>query len=348
MCEPKVAGANNLAGTVRQNIDSLSKVACVHGIEFPTASSIGQQTDIGNYSSTELVRCVNPGTLTAKIPHLQVGDSSTTHSEMVSVLPAQLPRMPVENGINPVSSVLLPQRNSFRPKKKLTRLVNGLNANQYSFPQHLFLTSVPKTNTKKNVSVPQIIIDAAEDELRPVENTQAPKRRLVRSAVSYTRPGLNCNAKFLHPSYTVCAAVSANDPGALKNIILSGTVNIDQATSSGASALHEAAYDGKIGCVQALIQCGADVNIVDGEGWTPLHAAVCGRNKLCVELLIRRDANVIAKTYDGLTPQGIALQQKDRDMIKLLTSLSNKTHTTNRSKAISYKQAKESFVPSSV
>lgn len=261
---------------------------------------------------------------------------------MVSVLP----RMPVESGMNSVNSVILPQRNSFRPKKKLTRLANGLKAqditNQYSFPPQLFITS--KTNTKKTqFSVPQIIIDTVEDE-RPWENMQAHRRRLL----SYTRPGLNCNANFLHPAYTMCAAVSANDPGALKNIILSGTVNIDQLTSSGASALHEAAYDGKIACVHALIQCGADVNIVDSEGWTPLHAAVCGRNRQCAELLIRRGANVRAKTDDGLMPLGIALQQKDREMIKLLTSLCNQMQTTNRSKSCSYKQAKGLFSSFSV
>lgn len=265
---------------------------------------------------------------------------------MVSVLP-QLPFMPVESGMNPVSSVLLPQRNSFRPKKKLTRLANGLKTqgitNQYNLPPQLFVTS--KTNTKKCSSVPQIIIDTVEDE-RPWENTQAPRQRLQ----SYTKPGLNCNARLLHPSYAVCAAVSANDPGALKNIILSGTVNIDQPTSSGASALHEAVYDGKVGCVNALIQCGADVNILDGEGWTPLHAAVCGRSTQCAELLIGRGANAKAKTDDGLSPLGIALQQKDREMIKLLTTLSNRTQTTNRSKPLSFKEAKAmfSFSPSSV
>lgn len=262
---------------------------------------------------------------------------------MVSVIP-QLPRMPVESGMN-LNSVILPQRNSFRPKKKLTRLVNGRKTqdiiNQYSFPPQLFITS--KTQTKNTFSIPQIIIDTVEDE-RPWENTQSPLRR----PRSYKRPGLNCNTKFLHPSYTMCSAVSANDPGALKNIILSGTVNIDQATSSGASALHEAAYDGKISCVHALIQCGADVEIVDSEGWTPLHAAVCGRNKQCAELLIRRGANVKAKTDEGLTPLGIALQQKDSEMIKLLTSVSNQSQARNRSKPCSYKQAKEFFAPSFV
>jgi len=159
-----------------------------------------------------------------------------------------------------------------------------------------------------------------------------------------TRTKLQC--KLLHPAYTMCAAVSANDPGALKNIILSGTVNIDHLTSSGASALHEAAYDGKVACVHALLQCGADVNIVDSEGWTPLHAAVCGRNRQCAELLIRRGANVRAKTDDGLMPLGIALQQKDRDMIKLLTSLLiRRKRRTGRNLALTNKR-RDFFRPS--
>lgn len=161
---------------------------------------------------------------------------------------------------------------------------------------------------------------------------------------SFTRPGLNCNKNFLHPAYTVCAAVSANDPGALKNIILSGAVNIDQLCSNGASALHEAAYDGKVDCVIALLQCGADVNNEDGEGWTPLHAAVCGQSIQCAELLVRRGANVKAKTDDGLSPLAIATQQKDTEMIKLLTLVSNQPQKADKPKR-SYKQAKEFFVP---
>lgn len=238
------------------------------------------------------------------------------------------------------------QRNSFRPKKKLTRIVNGLNnqdlTKQFSIPPQLFWTS--KTNTAKkphNFTIPKIIIDKAEDE-QAWNCANAPKKRLSR--LRYARPGLNCNTRLLHPSYTAYAAVAANDPAALKNIILSGTVNIDQLSSNGASALHEAAYDGKVGCVIALLQYGADVNIEDGEGWTPLHAAVCGQSIQCAELLVRHGANVRAKTDDGLTPLGIAMQLKDTEMIKLLTLFSNQKRITDRPKR-SYKQAKEFFAP---
>ena len=262
------------------------------------------------------------------------------YGEMVSVIP-QLPRSPVENGIH---SVILPsQRNSFRPKKKLTRVVNGLSNNQhltkqFNIPPELFWTS--KRNSKKhNFTIPRIVIEKIEDE-RPWDFANSPRRKMA----SFTRPGLNCNKNFLHPSYTVCAAVSANDPGALKNIILSGAVNIDQLCSNGASALHEAAYDGKVDCVIALLQCGADVNNEDGEGWTPLHAAVCGQSIQCAELLVRRGANVKAKTDDGLSPLAIATQQKDTEMIKLLTLVSNQPHKVDKPKR-SYKQAKEFFVP---
>lgn len=258
---------------------------------------------------------------------------------MVSVLP-QLSRIP-ENGIHSVISP--PQRNSFRPKKKLTRVVNGVNnqyvLRQFSIPPQLFWTS--KTNSTKphNFTIPRIVIDKAEDE-QLWNCANAPRRRLS----GYTRPGQNCNTKLLHPSYTAYAAVAANDPAALKNIILSGTVNIDQLSSNGASALHEAAYDGKVSCVIALLQYGADVNIEDAEGWTPLHAAVCGQSTQCTELLIRRGANVRAKTDDGLMPLAIAMQQKDTEMIKLLTLFSNQTRITDRPKR-SYKQAKDSFTP---
>lgn len=255
---------------------------------------------------------------------------------MVSVIP-QLPRIK-ENGIN---SMILPTNlSNFRPKKKLTRIVKGLQHQDItrqlsSIPPQLFWT--PKTNSKKthNFTIPKIVVDKAED-----EHTNTMRRY----SCDHPRPGQNCGTKLLHPSFVASAAVAANDPAALQNIILSGSVNIDELNSNGASALHEAAYDGKVGCVIALLQFGADVNMEDTEGWTPLHAAVCGQSTQCAELLIRRGANVRAKTDDGLSSLAIAMQQTDTEMIKLLTLFSNQRRIVDRPKR-SYKQAKEFFTP---
>lgn len=258
---------------------------------------------------------------------------------MVSVIP-QLPRIS-ENGIN--SMILPTSLNNYRPKKKLTRIVNGLNNlnNQdlsrqlNSIPPQLFWT--PKTNSKKthNFTIPRIVVDKAEDDIA---------NSMKRYSCGFTRLGENCSNSLLHPSFAASAAVAANDPPALKSIILSGAVNIDQLNSNGASALHEAAYDGKVGCVIALLQYGADVDNEDNEGWTPLHAAVCGQSIQCAELLIRRGANVRAKTDDGLSPLAIAMQQTDTEMIKLLTLFSNQRRIADKPKR-SYKQAKEFFTP---
>ena len=217
------------------------------------------------------------------------------------------------------NSMLTPQRNSFCPKKKLRRLSSGREhrntTQQLSIPPQLHVSPKGKNNNKVQLTVPRIIIDTAEDE-KNLENKPISRSK----GLSFSRPGLHCNAKLLHPSFAVCSAVSANDPVALKNIVLSGTVNIDQLGTNGATALHEASYDGKIACVDILLQCGAEVNIRDREGWTPLHAAVCGRSRECAKELVQHGANTKAKSNDGLTPLAIARQQKDKAMITMLTS----------------------------
>lgn len=202
-------------------------------------------------------------------------------------------------------------------KKKLSRL-HGTDPKDYAhcifiFPPAIYGEKEPekisKSTKKKELIIPKIVI----------EELRFPDDQIVDQLELRTEQSRG----FLHPSYAIYAAVSANDPYALKNIILSGRVNVNRLNASGVTALHEAAYEGKSRCLEVLVQCGADVDIRDREGWTPLHAAVCGGNRKCVSLLLKNGADARAKNDDGLSPLGVAVQQGNKDMAEFVSSITS-------------------------
>lgn len=127
---------------------------------------------------------------------------------------------------------------------------------------------------------------------------------------------------FLHPSYALDAAVASNDSRLLHGVLSVGNVMIDTWNASGETAMHEAAFQGKVDCLEVFLNFGVHVDIRDKEGWTPLHAAVCGGDIRAVIFLIQHGANLKASAKDGLTPAEIAMDTKDKKMIQALSWLS--------------------------
>jgi len=64
----------------------------------------------------------------------------------------------------------------------------------------------------------------------------------------------------------------------------------------GRTALHTAAYHGKVDSIAALIKAGADVNAKEENGYTALHQAASTGDKDAIAALIRAGADVNAKT----------------------------------------------------
>jgi len=75
------------------------------------------------------------------------------------------------------------------------------------------------------------------------------------------------------------------------------------------TTLHEAATQGDIGAVKALLAEHADVNAKGRGGWTPLHLAAEKGHKGIVEILLANGAGVDPVTEFGATPLIIAAVQ---------------------------------------
>ena len=79
--------------------------------------------------------------------------------------------------------------------------------------------------------------------------------------------------------------------------------DINETDQDGRNALMYALADGlDFECIQLLIDCGADVNSVDKQQWTPLHIAASYQNLEAVKLLIQQGAQIEVKNAFGNTP----------------------------------------------
>ncbi|GJQ71093.1 hypothetical protein Trydic_g999 [Trypoxylus dichotomus] len=86
---------------------------------------------------------------------------------------------------------------------------------------------------------------------------------------------------------------------------------------TGATSLHVAAAKGYTNVIKILLQCAADVNLQDSDGWTPLHAAAHWGQKEAAELLANNGASMDAQNFVGQTPFDVS----DNDMIHHLDML---------------------------
>lgn len=124
---------------------------------------------------------------------------------------------------------------------------------------------------------------------------------------------------YLNPSYALDAAVAKNDHRQLEAILSSGRIMLNMLNASGGTAMHEAAFQGKIECLGVFLRFGSDVNLRDKEGWTPLHAAVCGGNAQAVAFLVSNGASLVATTDDGLRAVEIAMDAKNAKILRVLS-----------------------------
>jgi hypothetical protein len=87
---------------------------------------------------------------------------------------------------------------------------------------------------------------------------------------------------------------------------------------SGSTPLHQAALGGQAKVVDWLLSLGAEVSVVDDEGWSPLHVAVrCGLYSV-VSLLLHRGASTDLNYSFNRTPLHIAVYGGDGRLVDLL------------------------------
>ena len=76
--------------------------------------------------------------------------------------------------------------------------------------------------------------------------------------------------------------------------------------NSGWTALDEAAYNGEVEVIKALVEAGAEVDHADNSGWTALHVAAQESHVEIIQALLHAGADLNLAVNDGDTPLAIA------------------------------------------
>lgn len=89
---------------------------------------------------------------------------------------------------------------------------------------------------------------------------------------------------------TLMSATANNDIEGVKFFSEAGPSVINQRNKGGATSLHIACREGNFDIVKILIENGANLNVVDNEGWSPLMRASLVGNEKIVEILLKNGA----------------------------------------------------------
>jgi len=89
---------------------------------------------------------------------------------------------------------------------------------------------------------------------------------------------------------TLMSATANNDIDGVKFFSKAGSSVINQRNKGGATSLHIACREGNLEIAKILIENGANVNLVDNEGWSPLMRASLAGNEDLVDLLLKNGA----------------------------------------------------------
>ncbi|KAJ8934306.1 hypothetical protein NQ318_004607, partial [Aromia moschata] len=106
-----------------------------------------------------------------------------------------------------------------------------------------------------------------------------------------------------------------NDPNVVMFLVSRGA-SVDLKNSYGCTALHEAAFRGRLDIVQYLIEEKAEINAKDAHGSTPLHSE-CLHLEL-MKFLVDNGADVNETDVEGRTPLHIAAKCGDVELFKYL------------------------------
>ncbi len=88
------------------------------------------------------------------------------------------------------------------------------------------------------------------------------------------------------------SAVSYNDIEGVRFFTKNNPEIVNKRNLGGASALHIACREKNYEIAKILIENGADINIVDNEGWTPLMRVASMGDEKITELLVQNDARI--------------------------------------------------------
>ncbi|GMS96222.1 hypothetical protein PENTCL1PPCAC_18397 [Pristionchus entomophagus] len=144
---------------------------------------------------------------------------------------------------------------------------------------------------------------------------------------SLIKNGVDPNAKADGDIQPIHVAARAGHQLVIKHLLKDYNVDVNAQLRDGLTALHLSSFHSYVSTVKTLVECGADVHLVDKKQRTALHLAAVStieHNEFCVETLLSAGAEVSPHDSSGLTPLHYAASKSSIHVVeKLLRANAN-------------------------
>lgn len=125
------------------------------------------------------------------------------------------------------------------------------------------------------------------------------------------------------PIHKAVLSEEAHNVETLKAII-ECEADVENIDANGWTALHHACYKGDFNTAQVLIDAGANVNSFSNSKKSPIHLACLNNNYTCLNLLLSRKAYIESITEEDCTPLHLAAKRGNLQCVEmLLTNYAN-------------------------
>jgi serine/threonine-protein phosphatase 6 regulatory ankyrin repeat subunit B len=183
------------------------------------------------------------------------------------------------------------------------KLFRAIGKGDQEMVRRLLLTGVNPDAVLQGKTLLEIALKMNEIEIAEI---------LYESGASLSIRGRNVNGLFLQEINR------DNTKGA--HFLLRHGADANAAFYGDYSALCSAAAHGNTELMQVLLEHGANVNFVGERGNTPLISAASAQRLEAMKLLLARGVNVSPRNAAGYTPLRIAKENRNGEMVTLLTN----------------------------
>ncbi len=193
-----------------------------------------------------------------------------------------------------------------------------------------FLEGLLESVLNEAASVPKV--QPTVDELLYLA-AQVGKQEMVKFMIETKGADVNCkvilaeNVKSRHGCFPIESAAAKGHIECLKYLMEKGA-DVNPVGGEGPAPLVFAASSGSMECVNQLLEAGVDVNQAN-EWWTPLIAAASCGNVDCVRVLLEHGADVSQRDRYGKLPLMFALHHDDPSCAELLLDAGADVNTSD-------------------